>query len=805
MITKLVLTDSYDFGQPSTQLVPQLNSGRVDDTWLRKQAGLQCMFDKEISQLQKRAGHSVFHIIALGDEEAVGANRNGDAFSEKDTKTAHVHFKERGHVFVDHKNNDPRKAVGEVLATGHNDDMGRVELLVDVDNKKLPDRYQQKIANGEDLAWSMGCFTAGHMVKLDDSICKPIEDVQLGEEVITHEGHAKPVVHLFKKQYDGPLVTVQAKTLDDITCTIEHPFLVLPKHAIKRNGGVRRFDAKDVDLSLARWVPAKELKPGDYLLTPVTYKQETADFLLSRDLVRLLGYYLAEGHIRMTPAGNYCSVTFSINENDHARTDIPEICERLGFKPPVYSQHRSSNFGAYLTISDAGFAYLCDKHCGRMSKLKMLSRDLMDASIDVQKELLAAYINGDGCQMNAEWQRGSAFVSTASPRLRDQIVEILTRLGATTGYNKVVHKAGGGFNFHETLEYQIYIAKADIHLLAGTCEKIAPVELSGHKRGGARMHLGKYVATPIADVTITAQSPGKSVTVYNLEVADDNSYVVNGVAVHNSQQKFDTCSYCKFNAPTAADHCVHIKTALMEILDDGQQIYMQNPNPSFFDISGVGRPADRIGYSLRKVAYSTGTVGGHELAADLGLNPIALVKGAMLTRLAAMEKHTPVRGRQLDLKPETVRQLKQACDCMGNSPVLRMLADKGAVLSPRDFADIFVGHPDPEGAGEAIESCEGGVSSLTDPIEIGSLDPGDKRPIDLSDDADRDLHESCGCDNEPFQRRIIRITIVKPKLATIVDTAEASGLAQLYQHYKLAFAVHNFDRADVLRNVAYLP
>jgi hypothetical protein len=219
----------------------------------------------------------------------------------------------------------------------------------------------------------------------------------------------------------------------------------------------------------------------------------------------------------------------------------------------------------------------------------------------------------------------------------------------------------------------------------------------------------------------------------------------------------------------------------MEILEDGQQIYMQNPNPSFFDISIVGRPADRIGYSLRKVAYGNGVVGGHELAEAMNLDPLSMVKSAMLTRLAEMEKHVPIKGHQLNLKKETVRQLKRASECMGNSPVLRMLADKGALLSPRDFADIIVGHKDPEGAGEAIESC-GGISSLEDPIEIGSLDPGEKRHIDLSDDADQDIHESCGCDSKPFNKRVIRITIVKPKLATVVDTAEASGLAQLYQH-----------------------
>lgn len=78
--------------------------------------------------------------------------------------------------------------------------------------------------------------------------------------------------------------------------------------------------------------------------------------------------------------------------------------------------------------------------------------------------------------------------------------------------------------------------------------------------------------------------------------------------------KRDVCARCGNEAPTRADYCDHVKFAMNVVDGNGFKDYVHNPSPDFFDISRVFRPADRTGYTLKKVAYV------HEvrLSADLG-------------------------------------------------------------------------------------------------------------------------------------------------------------------------------------------
>ena len=67
--------------------------------------------------------------------------------------------------------------------------------------------------------------------------------------------------------------------------------------------------------------------------------------------------------------------------------------------------------------------------------------------------------------------------------------------------------------------------------------------------------------------------------------------------------KYDVCSQCGNKAPTRAQYCEHVRGPGMNKLNaDGTKNYVHNPDPSFFDISRVIRPADRNGYTLKKVA-----------------------------------------------------------------------------------------------------------------------------------------------------------------------------------------------------------
>ncbi len=100
---------------------------------------------------------------------------------------------------------------------------------------------------------------------------------------------------------------------------------------------------------------------------------------------------------------------------------------------------------------------------------------------------------------------------------------------------------------------------------------------------------------------------------------------------------YDVCSYCGNESPSTADYCTAPNMggmckagglrdnigALVEIDGGIHQLHADNPHPTFFDISHVFRPADRIAYvtgSLEKSAAATGRIiKSAELANQLGI------------------------------------------------------------------------------------------------------------------------------------------------------------------------------------------
>jgi len=102
---------------------------------------------------------------------------------------------------------------------------------------------------------------------------------------------------------------------------------------------------------------------------------------------------------------------------------------------------------------------------------------------------------------------------------------------------------------------------------------------------------------------------------------------------------FDVCSWCENKSRTRDDYCTSIEKggsceagglkdhlgALVEMVKNGQQqvhqLHADNPDPTFFDISHVFRPADRIAYVSGQLEKAAGVslVGGAELAEALGV------------------------------------------------------------------------------------------------------------------------------------------------------------------------------------------
>jgi len=119
-----------------------------------KSAASSAFSDKLLRQHLPDDNHFGVHLIAMGASENYGFNKNGDHWARPDLKARHDTFVKCGHFFVEHRNRDPKLAIGKIAASGYNDEMDRVELVVHGCKKKAAEQHE-RAKRGEPLAFSM--------------------------------------------------------------------------------------------------------------------------------------------------------------------------------------------------------------------------------------------------------------------------------------------------------------------------------------------------------------------------------------------------------------------------------------------------------------------------------------------------------------------------------------------------------------------------------------------------------------------------------------------------------------------------
>lgn len=560
-----------------------------------------------IKHVQPTPGRTVVLVIGLGSFEFYGLNRNGDGFNEEPYKpgqsngpgrdawvtedelvTRHYHTYEQGHVYKHHVNKDPKRAIGKVLKAFWNPYMHRVEVLEDLDNEREPE-LAQRIADGEYPAKSMGCFPAGTRIHTDTGF-KRIEDVVVGDVVLNRKGQWTNVTETHVRPYRGKLYSVHTTT-GDSAATNEHPYAVLPSDYVNEahpHGHSRRRDLNQIHVDDSVWTHAECLNIGDYLITPFDRTNKTT---LSVPLCRLLGYYVAEGHI-VYQYGKPYGVEFNHHIDDAAVTELPLLFQMLC--PGIsWHQHdrKNSDKAAHTYIYSAELAQLCLQHAGHYAAKKQLSLELLQQDRERQLSFLGAWINGDGGTVST----GEFYVCSCNDLLMRQAQMVGFRCGLYSNHHSIVHQPSTLVD-HVTTEYRVSFARRGCDIISPYTVKVQNRQMKGASTGA--FFIEGAVVSRIKDISVLDFDG----LVYNFEVADDESYVADGHAVHNCRIKFDVCTVCGNMAPTRKQYCDHLRFEMCTLRPDGVKVGMLNPAPKFFDSSWVIRPADRTGFMLKKVA-----------------------------------------------------------------------------------------------------------------------------------------------------------------------------------------------------------
>ena len=593
--------------------------------------------------------------------------------------------------------------------------MKRVELVVRVDKDKCQ-RFGgvgawDKLKAGQFPDVSMGCAPAGSRILMADGRQVPIELVREGDLVVSHTGEARRVEILMRRKYEGALYRFKVYGFRRwLSLTDEHPLWLVRADQFdcgpstkQVNKGRRQRRCTPLVKQRSKgctdcrrqpdyrfdWVRADEVDVGDYLAFPVP--STINETIQSEDEARLLGYYLAEGFVENYNERPLEQITFCLNLLEKELADeIEMIARRLGASV-VWHDEQPDKGGRYVHVISKDLASKCLRYCGTGAKIKQVSSEILYMPVERQLRFLGAYLDGDGGTYE-----GSVYFSTASEQLSGQLFVMLARCGMIASVNEIEHSPSEKSVVRkDTIEYQVWVGTDFSPVLGPFTRK--PVRASIKMRGQRFFHDHegtRYIMSPVME--IEEQAYGDAV--YNFSVEGDDSYVVEGLAVHNCKVPFDTCSICldwelyreaqatfdpkrhrhpgeavlQFHkrliasgkrgirglAITRVDYCEHARRMMNKILPDGRKVFVYNDYPRFFDISFVFIGADKTAKVMAKIAeQSTRAVWSlpsAELAESLGYADFAdapleksasiddLLKEAFLGKSSAQKKDAEI-------------------------------------------------------------------------------------------------------------------------------------------------------------------
>jgi formate hydrogenlyase subunit 6/NADH:ubiquinone oxidoreductase subunit I len=266
---------------------------------------------------------------------------------------------------------------------------------------------------------------------------KQINQIAVGDMLLTHRGDYKPVTKVWDMTYTGQFfrIYVYGKP-DPLSCTADHPIMAVSRPVSKKKD--RRLQRVTTPLLFHK---PGELKPGDYLVSPIvrkivpttTYEKDVQMYRGGRttrrlsldaspELFRLIGYYLAEGSC---DGGRTVSFDFNENESEtHAKDCGGLVVKFFGKECKI---KKNGEHGIRLVLHSA-IAEDFFSQFGKGAPNKKMPDWIFFAEQEKQLELLKGEWQGDGCRVRQPRQK-YLNITTTSKTLAFQLQSVYARLG----------------------------------------------------------------------------------------------------------------------------------------------------------------------------------------------------------------------------------------------------------------------------------------------------------------------------------------------------------------------------------------
>ena len=330
--------------------------------------------------------------------------------------------------------------------------------------------------------------------------------------------------HGHVKKFDGPSL------VEPIYTTNNHPFKVLVgDHETKteRCQPSRCERHSDFDgIHTLGWAHAGCLSSNSYIATNIPLDGDEIGFIeiprqytdkhkngqvrkgprqleLTEDMLWAIGLYIAEGS-----AGDR-SITYSSHKNEvEYQRRIQFLFEPLGYHTRLIHRDDKPN-SAWMEISSSVLSEWFPEWLGKGCENKHIPAELMNLSLDRLRHVYQGILDGDGCDRGNDLKQTSKILAL-------QVNEIARRLGVSATIQRA----------HEPGKKESFTVNNVLNKKRGY-----NVSVSGKTTKAPRntWDVGGYKLYRLK----SAEDVDYNGPVYNLKVANDPTYTVQNLAVHN--------------------------------------------------------------------------------------------------------------------------------------------------------------------------------------------------------------------------------------------------------------------------------
>ncbi len=362
---------------------------------------------------------------------------------------------------------------------------------------------------GLELQQLSACFAAGTAIS---TIAGPksVEEIVVGDQVLTHQGRYRRVAATIRRE--APVHRVKIHRLPAMFATEEHPFLtpegwirardLMGRH-VRVGGAAEPVTQREIefegevegDLVYRRKAGRSEMSLARHRVLgtrSLQIKPVKARLQLDEEIGWFFGMYLAEGEIN--PKLRAVRFTLGLHEEATAAKLVAILRGRFALDSEITHVVEAPTSWLSVRVHSKIFCEWLAGEFDRGFASKKLPQWIHATPVEFRAGLLQGVADGDGTHVNVNQTR----ITLSNEPLVRQLFELAVGLG------------------HAPAMKPAYMPK-------GATARPWSITI-----GGRPMYVreGAYLVEsvdPVEGVT----------TVYNLEVEEDNTYVANGVIVHN--------------------------------------------------------------------------------------------------------------------------------------------------------------------------------------------------------------------------------------------------------------------------------